>query len=143
MHLKRKGVAILNSIIVMLSIIFLGSITAKALILRGEMLGLPSNTNTLYEVNNKVTSTIDLINDNFSNEELNEIIISGAEEKKGKLKLNFIKDENKFELENTDYREKFRFRYEEMIPCKCTRENCNVSKSPRIIIKPDIEVIYD
>lgn len=145
MVIKRKGIVLINSILILFIIITIAFSTSVLIIRRGKIMSENISKGTLYYENIELQDAITVVNNELIRIDKEKVLKDGFELKISDSKLVYVKKENNFRL---DYKDKYFYtsrnlRYINGEACSCNIENCKVKKGDGVILLPSVEVKYE
>lgn len=145
MVIKRKGIVLINSILILFIIITIAFSTSVLIIRRGKIMSENISKGTLYYENIELQDAITVVNNELIRIDKEKVLKDGFELKISDSKLVYVKKENNFRL---DYKDKYFYtsrnlRYINGEACSCNIENCKVKKGDSVILLPSVEVKYE
>lgn len=145
MAVKRKGIVLINSILILFFIITIAFSTSILIIRRGKFMSENISKGTLYYENKELQDAITVVNKELMNLDIENVLKDGFELKNFDSKLVYVKKDNNFRL---DYKDKYFYtsrnlRYIKGEACSCSVENCKFKKGDSVILLPSVEVEYE
>lgn len=145
MVIKRKGIVLINSILILFIIITIAFSTSVLIIRRGKIMSENISKGTLYYENIELQDAITVVNKELVKLDKENVLKDGFELKISDSKLVYVKKENNFRL---DYKDKYYYtsrnlRYINGEVCSCNIENCKFKKGDSVILLPSVEVKYE